>query len=65
MRNEPAAFNFSGAFPFEANSLSAYKTQDSYFSSTQNTKFQTEPHNYKLAFFFSKKKNILLYLQEP
>lgn len=51
MRNEPAAFNFSGAFPFKANSLSAYKTQDSYFSSTQNTQFQTEPHNYKLTKF--------------
>lgn len=25
MRNEPAPFNFSGDFPFEANSLSAYK----------------------------------------
>lgn len=25
MRKEPAAFNFSGDFPLEANSLSAYK----------------------------------------
>ena len=29
MRNEPAAFNFSGDFPLEAKSLSAYKHQHS------------------------------------
>lgn len=47
IRNEPAPFNFSGDFPLEANSLSAYNYNfQSQYTSKQN--FSSKNGNYKV-----------------